>query len=155
MRQKHIPALTIVLVLFAIALSSLDAKAQCKAFVKSSCLPQLAPYVHDGNFQAVIMSEGEEAEIYKTIFAGQQYRLYICIDGSLPDVEFVVSDIHRNILFDNRKNGNVKQWDFKPDASQQIKITIRVPKSKKQGEGEQELLFGCVGVLFGLLNQSN
>jgi hypothetical protein len=153
MRQKHIPTLAIVAFLFVMAFSSLDARAQCKAFVKSTCLPQLAPYIHDGSYQAVMMSEGEEAEVYKTIFAGQQYRLFVCTDDALPSVEFVVSDIHRNILFDNRKNGNVKMWDFKPDASQQIKVTIRIPKSKKQGTSEQEIVFGCVGVLFGLLDQ--
>ncbi len=153
MRQRLKSALAGALVLSATMLFTLDTQAQCKAFVKTGCLPQLAPYIHDGSYQAVIMSEGEEAEVYKTIFAGQQYRLYLCIDSSLPNVEFVVSDIHRNILFDNRKNGNVKQWDFKPDASQQIKVTIRIPKSKKQGDSEQELVFGCVGVLFGLLDR--
>ncbi|MDR1171098.1 MAG: hypothetical protein LBL24_01450 [Bacteroidales bacterium] len=153
MRQKHISALALVAFLFVMAFSSPDARAQCKAFVKSSCLPQLVPYIHDGSYQAVMMSEGEEAEVYKTIFAGQQYRLFICTDTALPNVEFVVSDIHRNILFDNRKNGNVKMWDFKSDASQQIKVTIRIPKSKKQDAGEQEIVFGCVGVLFGLLDQ--
>ena len=152
MRPKYIPVLTIVAFLFAMAFSSLDAQAQCKVFVKSSCLPQLAPYIHDGSYQAVMMSEGEEAEVFKTIFAGQQYRLYVCTDNILPDVEFVVSDIHRKILFDNRKNGNVKMWDFKPDASQQIKVTIRIPKSKNQDSSEEEIAFGCVGMLFGLLD---
>ncbi len=152
MRLKYLPVFAILIVLFATA-SSFDASAQCKAFVKSSCLPKLAPYIHDGSYQAVIMSEGEEAEIYKTIFAGQKYRLYVCIDDNLPSVEFVVSDIHRNILFDNRKNGNTKQWDFSPDASQQIKVTIRIPKSKKEGADEKELVFGCVGVLFGLMDK--
>ena len=151
MQQKHIPALAIAAFLLGMAFSSQDSHAQCKAFVKSGCLPEIAPYIHDGNYQAVIMSEGEEAEVYKTIFAGQQYRLMVCIDTVLPDIEFVVSDIRRNILFDNRKNGNVKVWDFKPDASQQIKITVRVPKSQKQDAFAQEILFGCVGLLFGLL----
>lgn len=150
MRQNILPAL-IFLMLFT-WVSSFDIQAQCKAFVKSNCLPNLSPYIHDGSYQAVIMNEGEEAEIYKTIFAGQQYRLYLCIADNLPTVEFVISDIHRNILFDNRKNGNTKQWDFKPDASQQIKVTIRIPKPKNQGD-EQELNFGCVGILFGLMDQ--
>jgi len=153
MRPKHIPALAIVAFLFVMAFSSQDALSQCKSFVKTSCLPQLAPFIHDGNYQAVIMSEGEEAEVYKTIFAGQRYRLIICIDDALPNVEFVVSDIRRNILFDNRKNDNVKVWDFKSDASQQIKVTIRISKSKKEGTGSQELILGCVGVLFGMLEQ--
>jgi len=152
MRQKYIPVLATVALLFVMAFSSLDARAQCKTFVKSS-LPQLAPYIHDGSYQAVMMSEGEEAEVYKTIFAGQQYRLYVCSADVLPDIEIIVSDIHRNILFDNRKNTNLKIWDFKSDASQQIKVMVRIPKSNGKGNSENEVAFGCIGVLFGLLDQ--
>ena len=152
MQKKHISVLAMTAFFLVTAFSSQDTFAQCKSFIKGSCIPQLSPYIHDGNYQAVIMSEGEEAEVYKTIFAGQPYRLIVCVDDILPSIEFVVSDIHRNILFDNRKNGNVKVWDFKFDASQQIKVTIRIPKSSKQGAGEREL-FGCVGVLFSMLEQ--
>ena len=152
MRQKNISVFVIAAFSFLMLFSSTyDVHAQCKAFVKSSCVSQLQPYIHDGSYQAVMMSEGEEAEVYKTIFAGQQYRLLVCVDSSLPAVEFVVSDIRRNILFDNRKNNHVKQWEFKPDASQQIKVTIRIPKSQKQAGGDSEIAFGCVGMLFGLL----
>jgi hypothetical protein len=142
MRQKYIPVLAIAALLFV----SQNVQAQCKSFVKTN-LVQLESYIHDGSYQAVMMSEGEEAEVYKTIFAGQRYRLLVCIENILPNVEIVVSDIRRNILFDSRKNENAKVWDFKSDVSQQIKVTIRIPKSQKSGE----VSFGCAGVLFGLL----
>jgi len=142
MRQKYIPVLVIAALLFV----SPNVQAQCKSFVKSN-LVQLESYIHDGSYQAVMMSEGEEAEVYKTIFAGQRYRLLVCIENILPNVEIIVSDIRRNILFDSRKNENAKIWDFKSDISQQIKVTIRIPKSQKSGE----VAFGCAGVLFGLL----
>jgi hypothetical protein len=146
MRQKHIPILVIA-VFFA--LMTVASNAQCRTFVRSSCLPHLQPYIHDGGYHAVIMSPGEEAEVYKTIFAGQQYRLYICVDNQLPGVEFVVTDIRRNVLFDNRKNDNVRFWDFRPEASQQIKVTIRIPRI----QGSTEIIHGCVGMLFGLLDR--
>ena len=149
MRPKHIQALAVVAFLLATAFSSQEMQAQCKNFVKSSCIPQLKPFIHDGNYQAVTMSEGEEAEVYKTVFAGQKFRLIICTENALPDVEFVVSDNRRTVLFDNRKNGNVKIWDFKPEVSQQIKVTIRIPKPKKEGSAAS----GCVGVLFGMMEQ--
>ena len=147
MRQKYVPAIAIVAFLFV----SPIVQAQCKAFVKSN-LARLESYIHDGSYQAVMMSEGEEAEVFKTIFAGQQYRLLVCIEDVLPNVEVIVTDIRRNILFDSRKvektnkNENAKIWDFKSDVSQQIKVTIRIPKSEKSGE----VVFGCAGVLFGL-----
>ena len=153
MRQKHTSALVIAALSLLAFFSPQDVNAQCKAFVKTGCLPKLHPYIHDGSYQAVIMSEGEEAEVYKTIFAGQHYRLFVCVDNSLPNVEFIVSDIRRNVLFDNRKNDYAKSWDFKPEASQQIKVTIRIPKSKKANNGDSEIIFGCVGMLFGLLEQ--
>ena len=143
MRQKYILVLAFAAILFAPP----NVQAQCKAFVKSN-LVQLESYIHDGSYQAVMMSEGEEAEVYKTIFAGQRYRLLVCIESILPNVQIVVSDNRRNILFDSRKNENVKKWDFRSDASQQIKVTIRIPKSQKTGN---EVVFGCAGVLFGLL----
>jgi len=153
MQSKHIPTFALAVILLTMVFSSPNAVAQCKSFVKNSCAPQLKPYIHDGNYQAVMMSEGEEAEVYKTIFAGQQYRLLVCVDQALPDIEFVVTDIRRTILFDNRKNDHAKFWDFKAEASQQIKITIRIPKNKKQGGAEHELIFGCVGMLFGLMEK--
>ena len=154
MRQKNIPALAMLVFLFMMFISTQEALSQCKSFVKTTCLPQLNPYIHDGNYHAVLMSEGEEAEVYKTVFAGQAYRLLICMEDQMPNVDFVISDIRRNILFDSRKNANVKVWDFKPEASQQIKVTIRIPKFQKQSNNnEQELIFGCVGILFSLMDQ--
>ncbi|MDR0714317.1 MAG: hypothetical protein LBF89_08685 [Bacteroidales bacterium] len=138
---------SIVIAVFLTVLS-FDASAQCKVFVKGACIPVLNPYIHDGSYQAAIMSQGEEAEVYKTLFAGQQYRLYVCVEQMIPEVEFIVSDIHRNILFDSRKNGNIRQWDFRSDASQQIKVTVRIPEPKGSKTGNR--VEGCVGVFFGL-----
>ena len=148
-QHKHISISAVVAVLSLMIFSSSVVNAQCRVFVRNTCVPELRPYIHDGSYQAVMMGEGEEAEVYKTIFAGQQYRLFVCVDNTLPNVEFVVSDTRRNILFDNRRNNNVNFWNFKPESSQQIKVTIRVPRSQRQGE----MAHGCVGVLFGLLDQ--
>ena len=150
MRQK-IQISSLIILAFSLLMifsSTAVVNAQCKVFVRT-CVPELQPYIHDGGYQAVIMTEGEEAEVYKTVFAGQQYRLFVCADNTLPNVEFIVSDIRRNILFDNRKNNNAAVWNFKFDSSQQIKVTIRIPKSSQGGSQA----FGCVGVLFGLLEK--
>ena len=145
MRLKQILVPALMMFLF----SSPDALAQCRTFVRNGCVPKMTPYVHDGNNQAVIIFEGENADVMKTIFAGQRYRLLICTDDALPDVEFVVSDMQRNILFDNRKSGNVQMWDFISDVSKQIKITIRVPETRRQ----ETPASGCIAVLFGIMRQ--
>ena len=150
--QHKYKSLIVSVFLFFMFFSLQNVHSQCKAFVRQNCVPKLHPYIHDGSYQAVMMSEGEEAEVFKTIFAGQKYRLFVCADKFLPTIEFIVSDARQNILFDNSKNNNVKHWDFRPAASQQIKVTIRVPKSSKQSDDE-EIISECVGILFGLLEQ--
>jgi hypothetical protein len=151
MSQKQISTFLVSAIFLLLMSVSYTAQAQCRTFVRANCIPNLSPYIHDGSYQAVVIRAGEEAEVYKTIFEGQRYRLFVCVDEQLPGVEFVVTDIRRNVLFDNRRNGNVKVWDFRPTASQQIKVTIRIPRVHGS-DGATEVISGCVGMLFGLLD---
>ena len=137
----------ILIVLTVLALIPFYGKAQCKSFAKKVCKLELAPYIHDGNFNAAILTEGEDAELYKTFYSGQNYRIYICGSDALPDIEFQVLDVNRNVLYDNRKNNYARIWDFKLESSQQLIISLRV----KNSEGESdELISGCVAIMFGL-----
>lgn len=137
----------VIIILTLIAFLPFTGKSQCKSFAKKVCKLELTPYIHDGNFNAAILTEGEDAELYKTFYAGQNYRIYICGSEALPDIEFQVLDVNRNVLYDNRKSNYSKLWDFKLEASQQLIISLRV----KSGEGEsEELVSGCVAILFGI-----
>jgi len=137
----------ILIVLSVLALIPFNSKAQCKSFAKKVCKSELAPYIHDGNFNAAILTEGEDAELYKTFYAGQNYRIYICGSDALPDIEFQVLDVNRNVLYDNRKNDYSRVWDFKLESSQQLIISLRVKNSE---EPSDELISGCVAIMFGI-----
>jgi len=137
----------VLIILTIIALIPSFGNAQCKSFAKKVCKAELTPYIHDGNFNAAILTEGEDAELYKTFYAGQNYRIYICGSDALPQIEFQVLDVNRNVLYDNRKFNYSKMWDFKLEASQQLIISIRV---KGTEGGSEELLSGCVAILFGI-----
>lgn len=137
----------ILIVLTVLALLPLQGNSQCKSFAKKVCKLELTPYIHDGNYNAAILTEGEDAELYKTFYAGQNYRIYICGSETLPDIEFQVLDVNRNVLYDNRKNDYSRVWDFKLQASQQLIISLRV----KNSEGDSdELVSGCVAIMFGI-----
>ncbi|HAF28903.1 MAG TPA: hypothetical protein DCG75_07630 [Bacteroidales bacterium] len=137
----------ILIILTVLALIPFHGKSQCKSFAKKVCKLELTPYIHDGNFNAAILTEGEDAELYKTFYAGQNYRIYICGSDALPDIEFQVLDVNRNVLYDNRKNNYSRLWDFKLQSSQQLIISLRV----KNSEGEtDELVSGCVAIMFGI-----
>jgi hypothetical protein len=42
----------------------------------------------------------------------------------------------------------VSVWDFKLEASQQLKIVVKVPASAKK-KAESEIISGCVAIMFG------
>jgi hypothetical protein len=134
-----------ILILFVIA-SGLNANGQCKAFAKKTCLPELGSYIHDGNYHATVLSEGEEAELYKTFYSDMEYRLAICGDEAIPPVEFIVIDADKNILFSSKQSNNVRTWDFKLESSQQLRILIRVGSTGTQGGTPAS---GCVAIMFG------
>ena len=120
--------------------------AQCKAFAKRDCLPELASYTHDGNYHAAILVEGEEAELYKTFYSDMEYRVAIVGDEKLPAVEFRILDANKNVLYSNKENNFSKTWDFKLQASQQLKLVVRVSSFNKAGEMPAS---GCVAIMFG------
>ena len=126
--------------------SGLNVDGQCKAFAKKTCLPELGSYTHDGNYHATVLSEGEEAELYKTFYSDMEYRLSICGDESMPPVEFTVLDVNRNILFSSKEANNARTWDFKLQSSQQLRIIIKVPSSGQQSGTPAS---GCVAIMFG------
>ncbi|KAB2871221.1 MAG: hypothetical protein F9K37_03910 [Bacteroidales bacterium] len=121
--------------------------AQCKNFAKKVCKLELNPYIHDGNFNAAILTEGEDAELFKTFYAGQEYRISVCGSESIPTVEFVVMDVDRKVLYTNAKNNFATSWDFKVEATQQLIIVVKVPTSNDKNT---EIQSGCVAIMFGL-----
>ncbi len=143
--MKKLLRLLFIVSIFAFA-ASLYATAQCKGFAKKICKLELIPYIHDGNYHAAILTAGEEAELYKTFYSGQDYRIAICGSNALPDVEFQIIDAYKNIIYDNRQSNLARIWDFKLESSQQLKIAVKVPV----GTGDSEYpTSGCVAIMFG------
>jgi len=126
--------------------TSLSGVAQCKNFAKKICKQELAPYIHDGNFNAAILTEGEDAELFKTFYAGQEYRISICCEESLNKVEFSVMDVDRKLLYNNAKSDYATTWDFKVEATQQLIIVVKIPINEKTDIPTS----GCVAIMFGL-----
>jgi len=135
----------LITLVFALSFISLSVSAQCKGFAKKICKLELIPYVHDGNYHAAILTEGEEAELYKTFYSGQSYRLAVCGSDALEDIEFQVIDAYKNVLYDNSENEYKRVWDFEVEASQQLKIMVKVPISTTQSEYPAS---GCVAIMF-------
>ncbi len=123
-----------------------EAAAQCKGFAKSLCKKELGAYLHDGNYHAAVLVEGEEAELYKTFYSDLEYRLVICAADGMPPVEFTVYDATGKALYSNKEQGLTKMWDFKLESSQQLKVVVKVSTF---GTKEQLPVSGCVAIMFG------
>lgn len=135
----------LIFVLFT-SVSISKVSAQCKGFAKKLCKIELIPFTHDGNYHAAVLTEGEEAELYKTFYSGQKYRIAICGSDALPDIEFQIVDSYKNVLYDNRENNMSRTWDFELESSQQLKIAVKVPVSNPDSEYPNS---GCVAIMFG------
>ncbi|HBI80925.1 MAG TPA: hypothetical protein DDY04_03020 [Bacteroidales bacterium] len=136
-----ISAITLLLVLPS------SANAQCKNFAKTICRLELSPYIHDGNYNAAILTEGEEAELFKTFYAGQEYRISVCGSEMLTKIEFLIMDVDRKVLYTNAKDNYATSWDFKVENTQQLIILVKIPVVSSKNE---ELKSGCVAIMFGL-----
>lgn len=127
--------------------ASFSGVAQCKNFAKKICKQELAPYIHDGNFNAAILTEGEDAELFKTFYAGQEYRISICCEETLRKVEFKIFDVDKKLLYTNANNNYATSWDFKVEATQQLIIVVKIPSDEKNTDIP---VSGCVAIMFGL-----
>jgi hypothetical protein len=134
-----------LIALFVFAFSG-SVDAQCKAFARKECLPELGSYTHDGNYHAAVLVEGEEAELYKTFYSDMEYRVAIVGEGKLPAVEFRILDANKNVLYTNKDKDYAKTWDFKLQSSQQLKLVVKVSSFNKSGDAPAN---GCVAIMFG------
>lgn len=120
--------------------------SQCISFARSIAKPQLAPYIHDGNYNATFLEEGETAELYKTFFEGEEYRLVVAAVESLPKLRIRILDDQRNVIFDNAEHQYAQVWDFVAKTTGTMIVHIKVPD-----KGDSDTVTGgCVAILFGI-----
>jgi len=128
---------------------SINGSSQCRNVAKKQCFPQLLPYVQNGQFNSTRLSSSETADMQMTFFAGQDYRLFVCSESVLGDVNFKVMDADKKELF-NSKKADSKQWDFNVATTMQLIVEVEVPPNDSPNKIIPE---GCVSVLVGLKKQ--
>ena len=123
-----------------------ESQAQCKSFTKKTCLPNLEPYVYNGQLNSAVLSEGDVAELLLTFYGGQEYRINVCSHELLGKVQFQIFDTEKNLLYDNSKYEFTKFWDFKSVDTQQLIVRVTVPKEENRSGIVQS---GCISILVG------
>ncbi len=150
--------------LFLISIFSINSYAQCREYIESLREAELEPYTCDANFTAVTISEGDSIQVNRTFNKGQSYKIKVS-GMDLFMVEIKIIDNNKNVLFknygeDNPVKTNAKEgeeddelaslgnraWEFTPDQTVNLIITVRVPVLTKDKKNRVE---GCLGVLVG------
>ena len=135
-----------ILLLLSFVFVIASVSAQCFSFAKNVGKSTLGEYIHDGNYNATILSEGEKAELFKTFFEGQKYRISISKIETLPPIHFKLVDQGGNVLFDNQEHDYSLFWDFEVKSTQMLIVEMEV----LERESAEDIISGCVAVLFGV-----
>ena len=124
--------------------NSIQANAQCKKFTKKICLPTLAPFTYNGQLNSAILAEGDVAELLLTFHKNQKYRVSVCNQEMIGDVQFKIFDTKKNLVFDKAKSTDKSYWDFISKSTQQLIIQITVPEEMPKDEITKT---GCVTII--------
>jgi hypothetical protein len=137
---------TLIIALLVAIILPFAASAQCKGFVKKTCLPKVPPYTHNGQLNNAVMSAGEKAELQMTFYSGQEYRIVVCAQEVLGKVSFKVYDSSHKEIYSSDDGKDEPKWDFKVVATQQLTLEIEAPALDSPNSLVPS---GCVSVLVG------
>jgi hypothetical protein len=130
-------------------LMPLTSDAQCRAFSKNRCLPQLKGYSQSDTYNSALLAPGDVVDQALTFYAGREYRLVVCAHPILGEVAFEVTDTHGEKIFEGMAcseacDNATNKLDFKMTQTQQLIIKIKVPKTDSEFMHE-----GCVTIMSG------
>ena len=127
-------------------LMAMSSTAQCKSFTKRKCVPELAPFKFNESFNAATLAPGEDAEVNLTFYSGQEYRIVVCSQPIIGDVNWKVVDGANNIVFESFADEPQSSFDLKVMDTQQLKVHVWVPDQRTANELVHT---GCVAILVG------
>ena len=141
MTNKNIIKLFLLILTLNLPLWSM---AQCMGFAKNKCLPKLSPYNNSGQMYNTTLLSGDRTELSMTFYAGQNYRILVCAQKELGEVQFKLKDVNNNVIFSNKGYGNL--WDFNVQVTQELTIEATTPASDPDVILDNS---GCVAILVG------
>ena len=121
--------------------------SQCKGFAKKKCIPELEPYIHNGQLNSVNLFPGESAALTIPFYSGQEYRILACAHKILgEEVYYEVKTKKGKLVYSSQGKGAA--WDFKVASTQELIIDVFVPET--DGTETSELSqSGCISILIG------
>ncbi|PCJ89884.1 MAG: hypothetical protein COA57_00800 [Flavobacteriales bacterium] len=134
--------LLLTLVTFAFSISVFS---QCKSFTKKKCMPQVLPYIHNGQLNSINIFPGESASLTVPFYSGQDYRIVVCGHKILGDVYFEVRNSDEELIYSSK--GKSSTWDFNVASSQELLIDVIAPPDESGDSEEGMAQSGCMALL--------
>lgn len=133
------------LLFIAAGVISIAASAQCTSFTKKKCMPELLPYIHNGQMNTVDLAPGESASTKASFYSGQDYRILVCPHKILENVYFEVRTSDDEMVYSS-KDSKKEEWNFNVASTQELTINVYVPSAEAANGIVQS---GCIAVLVG------
>lgn len=131
-------------------LSYNSANAQCKGFTKRNCSQELSPYLSNGQFNGAYMIPGESADVKINFNQGLSYRLIICADPFLENLNYSLKDENGLVYFSDTLKGTTTYTDLEVTQSKPLTLSISIPEKENTTGIVRN---GCVSVLVGFKEQ--
>lgn len=131
--------------LAGIVAASIASSAQCTSFTKKKCMPELLPYIHNGQMNTVNLAPGESASTKASFYSGQDYKILVCPHKILENVYFEIRNSDDELVYTSRENKK-EGWNFNVGSTQELSINVFVPPAESPNGMVQS---GCVSVLIG------
>ncbi len=146
--MKNIKIILLLITIFA--LSENTVKGQCLSFVKDIGFSVLdtSRFIPEGRLTAISLSEGDNMEVHKSFFKGKTYKIVVVGASNLPQADFKVINLQKEVLFDSSKSKNKKSWEFTAAKNQNLTISVKLPDTKDPDNVQR----GCLAVLVGFKN---
>lgn len=119
---------------------------QCKGFTKRNCLPELAPYLSNGQLNAAQFTPGENAQVSINFNKGISYRLIVCADPYLEDLNYQLTNSSGIVFKSDTLQDSHSSADLKVNQTGPLNLSIKVPE-KENATGI--VRSGCVTILIG------
>ena len=127
-----------------VLLMATSAQAQCKAFAKNKCVPELQPYKFNENFNSATLAPGDEAEVALTFYSGQEYRVAVCVHPILGEVNWKLVDENNRIVFESLADEPKHHFDLKAATTTQLRCVVWIPSRRTEMVHN-----GCVAIMVG------
>lgn len=133
---------SIILFIFSLPFSVF---AQCNTFMKAKCNPILKPYLSSGReINSTLLSE-DKAEMFITFYEGLDYRITLCSQKELGNVEMRLKDGKNDLIFSGKVQDS-NFWDIKVASTQVMTIEVITPAAQTSDNLDKS---GCVSLMVG------